>query len=452
MGDRSIRLGAGSAWWGDRVEPAAELARHGELDYLCFDTMSEATMSSARVRMRADRTYPGYDTYLDDRMYAVLESCVQHRTRIISNQGWANPDAAAARILEIARERGIRKLRVATVTGSVSKEILEGFDGRVLETGLPFRQLPFRIISVDPYLGAEWIVEALKEGADVVVTSRMADPSLYVAPIAYEFGWSLDRWDRLGKATVVGHLLECAAQCMGGYYGDPGYKDVPGLARIGFPIAIVDGDGDAILTKLPAAGGMVTESTCKEQLLYEIHDPSAYVTPDVVADFSNVTFEQVGKDRVRVSGGGGKTRTSTLKACVGCLEGHIAEDWFFFAGPGALEKASLAKEILLERFRIVNLQVEEVRIDFLGVNAVHGEISPEPASPPYEVGVRVVARGKDPREVNKVVREVDAMAVCGLAATGKRVPPRERSREVIGLHSILLPRDHVKVELKIEEV
>ena len=447
----TLRLGAGSAWWGDRVDPAGDLARDGALDYLCFETMAEATMSAARVRMRADPRYPGYDTYLDERMYAVLAACRRNGTRIISNQGWANPAAAGARIAAIARELGIPDLRIATVQGVVPDAVIDAFDGVVVESGARFRDLPFDRVSADAYLGASAIVEALRRGADVVVTSRVADPSLYVAPIAFEFGWSLDDWDRLGKATVVGHLMECAAQCTGGYFADPGYKSVPDLARVGFPIAIVEGTGDARITKLPAAGGLVTARTCKEQLLYEIHDPSAYVTPDVVADFSHVRFEEVDRDVVRVTGGTGHPRTPTLKICVGCHEGYIAEDWFFFAGPGALEKAKLAREVLEERFRIVGLRADEVRIDFLGVNAVHGGLSPAPTSPPYEVGVRVAARARDLREANKVVREVDAMAVCGVAGTGKRVPPRERSREVIGLHSILLPRDAVRVEVAFVE-
>jgi acyclic terpene utilization AtuA family protein len=451
MAGKTIRLGSGAAWWGDRVDPAAELARDGALDYLCFETMAEATMSAARVRMRADPSYPGYDTYLDERMRAVLAACRRNGTRIISNQGWANPAAAGARIAAIAKELGIEGLRVATVAGAVPEALVKGYDGRVLETGVPFRELPFEIVSVDAYLGAAPIVEALRRGADVVVTSRVADPSLFVAPIAFEHGWALDDWERLGKATVVGHLLECAAQATGGYFGDPGYKDVPGLARLGFPIAVVDAGGDAVVTKLPAAGGFVTPRTLKEQLLYEIHDPSAYVTPDVVADFTRVRFEELRKDEVRVSGGTGRARTPTLKACVGCHEGFIAEDWFFFAGPGALEKAKLAREILRERFRMVDLRADDVRIDFLGVNAVHGELSPEPAAPPYEIGVRVAARARELREATKVVREVDAMAVCGLAGTGKRVPPRERTREVIGLHSILLPRDAVGVEVRFVE-
>lgn len=452
MRSNRLRLGAGSGWWGDRIEPAVDLVKYGKLDYLCFETMAEATMSTAQVRMRADANYQGYDTYLEDRMNAVLPACVKNNTKIISNQGWANPKAAKSNILQIARKLGIKKLKVAAVTGIVPDDVIKNFDGCIMETGLPFQQLSYPIISIDPYIGAEPIIQALKQGADIVVTSRIADPSLYVAPLAYEFGWSMDDWELLGKATAVGHLMECAAQCTGGYFSDPGYKDVPGLARIGFPIAEVNANGDAIITKLADAGGIVTERTCKEQLLYEIHNPSAYTTPDVVADFSRVRFQQIEPNRVQVTGGGGNPRTGTFKACVGCFEGYVAEDWFFYAGPGALDKAKLVKEVLMERFKIVNLQAEEVRIDFLGVNAVHGEMSPEPTIPPYEVGVRVVAKGKSLQEVNKVVREVDGIAVCGLAATGKRVPPRERNREIIGLHSILIPREQVKVELDIEEV
>ena len=397
MGERTIRIGAGAAWWGDRIDPAAQLAREGALDYLCFETMAEATMSAARVRMRADPAYPGYDTYLDDRMEAVLAACRASGTRVVSNQGWANPVGAAERIVWNARRLGIRRLRVAAVEGAVPAEALRGHDGPVLETGARFRDLPFEIVAADAYVGAEPIVEALRQGADVVVTSRVADPSLYVAPIAYELGWRLDDWERLGQATVIGHLMECAAQCTGGYFADPGYKSVPGLARLGFPIAVVGEAGEAEITKLPSAGGLVTARTCKEQLLYEIHDPAAYLTPDVVADFRQVRLEEVGPDRVAVRGGTGRERTGTLKVCVGCHEGYVAEDWFFFAGPGALDRARLAREVLEERFRIVDLRADEVRIDFLGVNAVHGELSPEPAVPPYEVGVRVAARARAPR-------------------------------------------------------
>jgi hypothetical protein len=446
MKGKVVRLGAGSAWWGDRVEPAVDLVKYGNLDYLCYETMAEATMSSAQVRMRADKNYKGFDTYLEDRMNAVLPLCVEHGTKIISNQGWANPKAAAEKIIEIAKAHGIKKLKVAHVTGTVPQKVLDAYAGPIMETGLPFKELPYQIIAIDPYIGAGAIVEALKQGADVVITSRLADPSLYVAPLVYEYGWSFDDWEKLGKATLVGHLMECAGQCMGGYYGDPGYKDVPNLARLGFPMADVDENGDAVITKLPDAGGMVTEDTCKEQMLYEIGDPSAYITPDVIADFSKVSFKQVGKDQVRVMGASGKPKTPTIKACVGCFEGYVAEDWFFYAGIGALEKAKFIKGMLMERFEMVNLQADEVRIDFLGVNAVHGEMSPEPEVPPYEIGVRVVAKGQSLKEVNKVVREVDSIAVCGLAGTGKRVP-FTRTREIIGLHSILVPREQVDVQI-----
>lgn len=452
MSEKIVRLGAGSGWWGDRIDPAANLANAGILDYLCFETMAEATMSSARVKMRANPNNPGFDDRLEARFKAVLPGCVKKGTKIISNQGWANPVGAMRKVLEVARELGIKKLKVAAVTGTVPDDVLKNFSGTVMETGLPFKDLNYPVISVDPYIGVAPVVQALKEGADVVITSRVADPTLYLAPLIHEYGWSVEDWTRMGKGTAVGHLLECGAQCVGGYFCDPGYKDVPNLATVGFGIAEVRESGDCVITKLPDAGGMVTEATCKEQLLYEIHDPAAYITPDVVADFSKIRFRQLEKDRVEVTGGNGKPKTPTIKSCVGCLEGYLAEDWFFYAGPGALSKAKFVKEILKQRFEIVNMKVDEYRIDFLGVNAVHGDMSPEPVHEPYEVGVRVVAKGQDVNEVNKVLHEVDGIAVCGLAGTGKRVPTGVRTREVIGLSSILVPREQVKIDLQIEEI
>lgn len=438
-----IRIGSGAAWWGDRVEPAALNAEKGELDYLCFETMAEATVSAAQVRARRDPSFPGYDTYLDDRMRAVLPACMARGTKIISNQGWINPDAAAQRVVHWLREFGYTGVKVAAVNGSLITEHVLALTDTILENGKPTASLQSTLISAEVYQGAEPIVQALQAGAQIVMTGRVADPSLFLAPMIFEFGWDPLDHVKLGQGTGIGHILECGAQATGGYFADPGFKDVPDPWNFGFPIAEVSPDGSAVISKVAGTGGAITLQTIKEQLLYEVHDPFNYLTPDVVVDFSTAVLEQVGTDRVKVSHISGKSRTPTLKVSIGCTEGFIGEDMFFYAGPGALRRAQLAKKILEERFKIVKLEAEEIRIDYLGLNAIHGDATPKDAPEPYEVAVRVAARTKTREQAVKVGREIDGMAVSGIAHTGKRVPHQDRTREVIGVWSSLVPRERI---------
>ncbi|MDE1569144.1 acyclic terpene utilization AtuA family protein [Aquabacter sp. P-9] len=440
---KTVRIGSGSAWWGDRVEPARLNAERGDLDYLCFETMAEATISAAQVRARRDPTFPGYDTYLDDRMRAVLPAALKRGTKIISNQGWINPDGAAQRVVELLQELGATGVKVASVNGSLITERVIELTDTILENGAPTATLGNTLISAEAYQGAEPIVEALRRGAQIVLTGRVADPSLFLAPMMHEFGWAADDYEHLGAGNGIGHLMECGAQVTGGYFTDPGFKDVPEPWNFGFPIAEVEADGSVVITKTPGTGGMVSLATVKEQMLYEVHDPANYITPDVVVDFTKAKLEQVGPDRVRVTGLTGKPRTPTLKVSMGCTEGFIGEDMFFYAGPGALRRAQLAKTILTERFKIVDLKAEDMRIDFLGLNAVHGAATPADAPEPYEIAVRVAARTRTREEAAKVGREVDGMAVSGIAHTGKRVPHQDRTREVIGVWSTLVPRTAV---------
>ena len=442
MSGRVIRIGAGAAWWGDRIEPARWNAERGDLDYLCFETMAEATVSAAQVRARRDPTFPGYDSYLDDRFAAVLPGCLARGTKIVTNQGWINPEGAADRVAYWLRELGARGRRIAAVGGSLLTDRVLELTDTVLEDGRPTSTLRDGLVSAEVYLGAEPIVAALHDGADVVITGRVADPSLFLAPMMYEFGWDPLDATLLGQGSGIGHLMECGAQVTGGYFADPGVKDVPEPWNLSFPIAEVEPDGTAVLTKLDGTGGVVDLRTVKEQLLYEVHDPGNYLTPDVTVDFTTARLEQVGPDRVRVTGIGGKPRPATLKVSIACAEGFIGEDMFFYAGPGAVQRAQLAKRVLEERFRIVGLRAEEVRIDLLGVDAIHGPVS-KPRCEPYEVAVRVAARTSSREEALKVGREVDGMAVSGIGMTGKRVPHQDRAREVIGVWSSLVARDAV---------
>jgi hypothetical protein len=443
----TLRIGTGSAWWGDRISPAALNAEKGDLDFLCFETMAEATVSTAQVRRRRDPSFPGYDTYLEDRFRAVLPHCLGRHTRIVSNQGWINPVGAAQKAKEILEELGRADWRVAAVTGSVITDRIEELAGPIMETGGSLRDIRGAIVSAEAYLGADAIVQALDEGADIVITGRVADPSLFLAPLIHHFGWDLSDHERIGRGAGIGHLMECGAQITGGYFVDPGFKDVPEPWNLAFPIAEVEENGDVVITKIGGTGGRVDRRTVLEQMFYEVHDPANYLTPDIVVDFTTAEVEEVGPDRVKVSGISGKPRTSTLKASVGAQEGFIGEDMFFYAGPGALSKARLAEKVLRQRFKIVGLQADDVRFDFIGVNAIHGPMSPEPAAEPYEVAVRVAARCRMRAEAEKVGREVDGMAVSGLGSTGKRVPFQDRVREVIGVWSTLVDRDAVRPEI-----
>jgi len=433
----AVRIGSGAGYSGDRIEPAVELAERGELQYLAFECLAERTMAIAQQARLADPTQ-GYDPLLEDRMQAVLPICAEKRIRIITNMGAANPAAAAAKVAEIARRAGVRPLRIATVTGDdVLARVRAG--GFVLdETSAPAMALGDRLVSASAYLGAAPIVEALTGGADVVITGRVADPALFTAPIIHELGVAMDDWAMLGRITVAGHLLECAGQLTGGYFADPGYKDVPSLARLGFPIAEVQADGSFVVTKVDGSGGAVTTATCKEQLLYELHDPRSYLTPDVVADFSDVRMRAVGADRVLVEGGTGRSRTATLKVSVGYVDGYVGEGQISYAGPGAVARARLALRIVEERLELTGVSVRELRCDLIGVDAIHG---PQRSSAePYEVRARVAGRTDSMRDAVRIGNEVETLYTNGPAGGGGVA---KAARQVIAIASTLIPRSLV---------
>ncbi|BAI74948.1 hypothetical protein AZL_b02850 (plasmid) [Azospirillum sp. B510] len=435
---KTIRIGSGAGYSGDRIEPAVELAEKGDIQYLVFECLAERTIAIAQGAKLKDPAQ-GYDPLLAERMLAVLRPCREKGIRIITNMGAANPAAAAARTREIARSLGLGGLRIAAVSGDDVLETLKSGDHRIEETGEPVSAMAGKLVSANAYLGAAPIVEALKAGADIVITGRVADPALFLAPQIFEFGWSMEDWDLLGKGTVVGHLLECAGQITGGYFADPGVKDVAGLARLGFPIAEVGEDGSAIITKVAGSGGAVTTATCKEQLLYEIHDPAAYLTPDVVADFSRVRFVQEGPDRVRVSGASGRPRPATLKVSVGYLDSFIGEGQISYAGPGALARGRLALEIVRERLALTGVAASELRFDLLGVDSIHGgALSTAGGREPYEVRVRVVGRTASLKEAQRIGNEVETLYTNGPASGGGAT---KSAKDVVAMLSALLPRE-----------
>jgi hypothetical protein len=364
-----VRLGAGAGYSGDRIEPAMELAERAEIDYLIFECLAERTIALAQQERKRDPAR-GFDPFLEARMRAVLATCRRRDIRIVTNAGAAHPIAAATLVRALAGELGLAGLRVAAVIGDDVLHLAR--DGALRDARDRAFELPDGVLSANVYLGVDPIVEALAGGADVVITGRVADPSLFLAPLVHELGWRLDDWTRLARGTIAGHLLECAGQVTGGYFADPGCKDVPGLARLGFPIGEVMDDGSIVITKLPDTGGCVTTRTCAEQLLYEVHDPAAYATPDVVADITGATVEPDGEDRVRVRGVEGHRRPRALKVSVGHRDGWIGEGQISYAGPGAEARARLALKVVRERPRIAGVAHSELRLDLIGVNALHG--------------------------------------------------------------------------------
>lgn len=440
----NIRLGAGAGYSGDRIEPAVDLATSGDLDYLVFECLAERTIALAQAARQADPN-AGYDPLLDRRMRAVLPVASRNGTRIVSNMGAANPLAAARRIGDIARELGL-SLKVAAVIGDDVLDVVTAGNWPIEEAGGHISDLGDRILSANAYLGAAPILEGLAAGADIVVTGRVADPALFLAPMIHEFGWAMDAWDSLGQGTLVGHLMECAGQVTGGYFADPGRKDVSDLARLGFPIAEVRVDGEAVITKLSGTGGAVTTATCKEQLLYEIHDPASYFQPDLIADFSEASIEEITPDRVRIAGGRGRQHNGSLKVSVGYSDGWIGEGEISYAGPGAVARGRLALEIVRERLAITGVALSDIRADLIGLNSLYLGTS---HSEPPEVRIRIAGRAQSQAAAQRIGNEVETLYTNGPAGGGGASKTTRRS---IGVVSVLIPHSLAQPRVEILEV
>lgn len=444
---KAFRIGSGAGYSGDRIDPAQDLAERGELDALVFECLAERTIALAQLRRSLD-PQQGYDLLLKERMRAVLPACARQGVTIITNMGAANPRAAGEAVLEVARELQLPRLRVAVVLGDDVLPWMLANDVPLLDSDQTVRSLDGRLISANAYLGADALLPALQSGANVVITGRVADPALFLAPLMHHFGWDASDWQRLGQGIVVGHLLECAAQVSGGYIADPGYVDVPGLAEVGFPLAEVQADGRAVITKLAGTGGRVDRLTCTAQLLYELEDPSRYLQPDVVADFSAVHLQEVGPDRVSIEGASGHARPDQLKVTLGYREGFIGEGQISYAGPGARARGELALAVLESRLQRRGLAALDYRAELIGVNAMHGPLLGADREP-YEVRVRLAVRTATRAQAEQVGQEVEALYLNGPAGGGGVT---QSVREVIAVASALMPRDAVRPECQILEL
>jgi hypothetical protein len=434
-----IRIGCGAGFSGDRLDPSIVLVEQGNLDYLVLECLAERTIALAQKRKLQNPSL-GYDPLLDRRIESLLPLLKKNNVQLITNMGAANPLAALQRVIEIAKQKNV-SVKVAAITGDDVLDIIDPHE-KAMETGMPLSSHG-PLISANAYLGVDGILEALKESPDVIITGRVADPSLFLAPMMYNFGWKADDYGQLGKGTILGHLMECAGQVTGGYYADPGKKDVPDLAHLGHPFIDAFADGTGLLGKVAGTGGVINLDTAREQLLYEVVDPHQYLTPDVSADFMSVRLLQQGKDAVHVSGGGGNSRPATYKVSVGYQAFYLGEGEITYAGSNAVARAELAGKIVKERLSAI---LPEIRIDLIGLNSAHGNAFHK-TSQPYEVRLRIAAKAATPAQAALVGEEVEALYTNGPGGGGG---VRKYVNEIIGIVSTLLPREKVKHSITLQ--
>lgn len=428
-----VFIGAGAGFAGDRTDAAGPvvdaLATLDGPRFLMFETLAERTLALSQLERRRDPSR-GFNPALEKFVGPVLARCLRDGIRIVGNFGAANPRGAAERILAMAREQGLKAPRIAVVEGDDLSGLLSAeelarreIDGAILRGARD-------VIAANVYLGAEPIAQALDQGADIVVTGRVADSALALGPLIHALRWRLDDWDRLAAGTLAGHLLECGSQITGGYFADPSFKDVPGMAELGYPIAEIDSDGGIVIGKPPGTGGRVDRLTVIEQLLYEIHDPSAYLAPDVVLDVTDVDVSEIGPDRVQVLGARGKPAPDTLKATVCVDGGTLGEAEISYAGPNAAARARLAADIITERMRMRAPDLR-IRTDAIGMVSVFGDnggaFLSQRNSEPEDVRLRFAAQSSNVAEIELLLDEVEALYCAGPAGGAgvrRRLTPR----------------------------
>jgi hypothetical protein len=441
-----VRVGSGAGTSDDRMVPALELAERGALDFLVFECLAERTVARESLARSHDPD-KGYTPSLHERLRTVLPACMKNGVRIVSNMGAANPLGGAKAARREARELGLGDVPCAVVVGDdVTGVIRSHPELPLMETGEPLESILPRLVSANAYLGADAVCEALATGAPIVLTGRVADPSLYLAPMMHVLDWSYDDLPKMAAGTAAGHLLECTAMLTGGCFGWPGKKDVPDLARVGYPFADVGRDGTVSLGKTPDSGGRLDVMTCTEQLIYEIHDPTAYVTPDCVLDITGIRLMQEAENRVRLEGARARPRTDTYKVVVGHSNGYIGEGEVSFGGIDAVPRARWAAEVVRERLRLRGLAYEDFRVDLIGMSSLHGDTGSRPE--PYEVRLRMAGRTPDRRAAHAIGFEVRALHMHGPGGAGGGCDPRVR--ELLAVKSVLLPRRLVKHQVVVE--
>jgi hypothetical protein len=438
---QTLAVGCGAGFSGDRVDAGLPVVRtliaRGGPAAMIYENLAERTLANQHQSKRSNPQL-GYEPLLELQLRPVLADCLAHGITIVGNFGAANPDGAARLVQRLAQELGLPAPRIAVVRGD---DLSHDAGRAIVQAHLGGGFDAARFVCANVYQGAFEIADAIRAGAQIVVTGRVADPSLTLGPAIAHFSWQREQWDALAGGTMAGHLLECGAQVSGGYFADPGMKEVPGLDDVGFPIAEIEADGSCVISKADGTGGLVDERTVKEQLLYEVHDPAAYITPDVVADISAATVQSVGPDRVRLSGVRGHPRTATLKANVFFDGGWLGEGEISYAGPNAEARARLAMDVLQKRMGALLA----LRFDLMGVSSILGDdanrlLLQTPVGQAQDVRLRVAGRHIDVAMVDRLLRELTALWTGGPAGGGGvRVAKRQR----LSMQSCLIAREKV---------
>jgi len=442
-----IRLGGGGGFASDRIDAALELVEKGNINYLCSDSLSENELSLVTMRKLQDQSFPGYDTMLQIRMKDILPVALRRKVKIIGNMGSTNPVAAAKYVSAKAKELG-HKVKVAAITGDNVREYLMSGDFITIEGSRPIRDFGDDLVAAHAYVSSIGIERALREGAEIVLTGRVGDAALFLGALRYEFNWAEDDWDSLAIGTMVGHQLECAGQLTGGFYADPPYKTVEQAYKLGFPIAEVHDNGDVFFTKVQGTGGVVSVGTCKEQALYEVHDPANYKHAEVTVDLSKVDFQQVEKDRVKMFGVRGKPSPDTLKVALGVREGYFSTTTIWFAGPGAKERAEWGRQVLYARFDYLGYRPDALGIFLMGVDGVYGNAPGVPKNTnPWEVGLRVAARSHNKEELETMMLETAARLSTNGPAANTCEHTTWSVRDVVAYYHTFIPRESIKLEI-----
>jgi hypothetical protein len=449
---RTVRIANGQGFWGDSVDAPLELLRGGPIDYLGMDYLAEVTLS-IMMRQKLKNPALGYATDFLDFVRRGLRDLHAKRVRVITNAGGLNPAACRAKIFEIARELGVSGLRIGVVEGDdilarLPELVAAGHALENMDSGEPLAERVAAVTSANAYLGARPVVEALAGGAQIVLCGRVTDTALALAPLIHEFGWAADDWNRLAAGTIAGHILECGAQCTGGNFSR--FWEVPDLWNVGYPIVEAQADGSFVVTKHRGTGGMVTVDTVAEQLVYEMGDPRAYITPDVVADFTSIALRQDGPDRVAVSGIRGAPNTPFLKISASYLAGYKVSGQLTVSGPRAIEKARLAAEIVWKRLERAGVTFPEGdrSTELLGVSGCLPGILPAPAEPP-EVVLRLGARGSDAKALERFGKEIAPLVTAGPPGVTGFAGGRPKPQEVVAYWPALLDRREVEARVRV---
>ena len=451
---RVVRVAAGQGFWGDWLEAPIRQVQGGPIDYLMMDYLAEVTMSIMQKQKSRDPA-AGYARDFVPAMERILPDLAAKGIRVTSNAGGVNPRACAEAVLDAARRLGLGgRIRVGLVTGDdildrLDELLARGHELRDLDTGRPLSDIRDRVRSANAYLGMAPVVEALRAGADIVITGRVTDTGLTLGPLAHELGWRTDDWDRIAAGTVAGHIIECGAQASGGNLLRD-WERVRGLERVGFPIVEMGADGSFSVTKHPRTGGIVNVASVAEQLVYEMGDPKSYITPDGIADFTTIQLRQQGRDRVQVSGIKGAPRTAMLKVSIAYFYGYKAVGTLVYAWPDAFAKAKAADRVLRARLRDLGLEFEQVLTEFVGADATHGRLAGEPDPDAPEIQLRIGVRACDKAPVERFTREIAPLVLTGPPSVTGFAGGRPAVEEIVAYWPALVDRREIEPHVRVE--